>query len=99
MLCWVLVFVGTAIVASLRGLGGLASTAAGIAEVLFFVFLIAFVVALVMGSVRHRPAARDPIADPGDAAEAPAASDSPIGGRPPRVAPDDRGRARPRHDA
>ena len=97
MLWWVFVFLGIAIIASLRGLGGMASTAAGIAEVLFFVFLIAFVVALVMGSVRHRPQAHNPAGDPEDAPEAPAVADRPIGGRRPRAASDDR--ARPRHAA
>src|SRR5437660_10993580 len=92
MLYWVFVFLVTAIIASLRGFGGMASTAAGIAEILFFVFLIAFVVALVMGSVRHRPHARDPE----DASEAPAAADSPIAGRARVAAADDRGRAPPR---
>ena len=94
MLWWVFVFLGIAIIASLRGLGGMASTAAGIAEVLFFVFLIAFVVALVMGSVRHRPPARDPDGDPDDAPEAPGAADRPIGRRPPHAASDDRARRR-----
>ena len=99
MLWWVFVFLGIAIIASLRGLGGMASTAAGIAEVLFFVFLIAFVVALVMGSVRHRPPARDPDGDPEDAAGAHAVGDSPIAGRKPGATLDDRNRDRPRHAA
>jgi uncharacterized membrane protein YtjA (UPF0391 family) len=97
MLCWVFVFLGTAIIASLRGLGGLASTAAGIAEILFFVFLIAFVVALVMGSARHRPHARDPVGDPEEGSEG--AADSPLIRRTPPVTPDGRGRAGPRHAA
>ena len=94
MLWWVFVFLGIAIIASLRGLGGMASTAAGIAEVLFFVFLIAFVVALVMGSVRHRPHARDPDDDPEDTPEAPGAADRPGTRRPRRAASDDRARRR-----
>src|SRR5207244_13165419 len=84
MLCWVLVFLGTAIIASLRDLGGLASTAAGIAEMLFFVFLIVFLVALVMGSARHRPTGRAPAGDPEDAAGAHAVGERPLAGaRPP----------------
>jgi uncharacterized membrane protein YtjA (UPF0391 family) len=43
------------VVAGLLGFGGVASTAAGIAQVLFFIFLIVFVVALVMGLVSRRP--------------------------------------------
>ena len=103
MLCWVFVFLATAIIASLRGLGGLASTAAGIAQLLFFVFLVVFLVALVMGSIRHRPAGRAATGDPADAPEDAAwdhaIADSPIAGRKPRPAPDDRGRNRPRHAA
>ena len=71
MLWWVFVFLGIAIIASLRDLGGLASTAAGIAQVLFFVFLIVFLVALVMGSVRHRRPAGDLTGDREDAAIGP----------------------------
>jgi uncharacterized membrane protein YtjA (UPF0391 family) len=37
------------------GFGGVASTAAGIAQVLFFIFVIVFLVALVMGLVSRRP--------------------------------------------
>jgi len=99
MLCWVLVFLGTAIIASLRDLGGLASTAAGIAEMLFFVFLIVFLAALVMGSARHRPAGRAPAGDPEDAAGAHAVGDSPIAGRKPGATLVDRNRDRPRHAA
>jgi uncharacterized membrane protein YtjA (UPF0391 family) len=100
MLCWVLVFLGTAFVATLR-LGGIASTAAGIAQVLFFVFLVAFLVALVMGSVRHRPLVRtgDPEDMPEDEMAAPAAADRRFIGRMPRAAPEHRGRARPRRAA
>jgi uncharacterized membrane protein YtjA (UPF0391 family) len=97
MLCWVLIFLATAIVASLRGLGGMASAAAGIAETLFFVFLIAFVVALVMGSVGHRPYARDQAGDPDDGPEP--APDSRSIRRARLAASDDRGRAGPRHAA
>src|SRR5260370_23627422 len=55
MLYWAFVFLVTALVAGLLGFGGVASTAAGIAQVLFFIFLIVFVVALVMGLVSRRP--------------------------------------------
>jgi uncharacterized membrane protein YtjA (UPF0391 family) len=100
MLCWVLVFLGTAFVAALR-LGGIASTAAGIAQVLFFVFLVAFLVALVMGLVRHRPPIRtgDPEEAPEGEMAAPAAADRRFIARIPRAAPDGRGGARPRRAA
>jgi uncharacterized membrane protein YtjA (UPF0391 family) len=97
MLCWALVILGTAFVATLR-LGGIASTAAGIAQVLFFVFFVAFLVAVVTGSVRHRPPARtdDPEDMPEDETAATAAADRRFIGRTPRAAPDDR---RPRRAA
>src|SRR6266581_3248812 len=96
MLWWVFVFLGMAIIASLRGLGGLASTAAGIAQVLFFVFLIVFLVALVMGSVRHRRSADLPNGDPEDGAEAPASASI---RRQSLAGPKNRGRAKPRRAA
>ena len=99
MLCWVFIFLGTGIIASLRGLGGLASTAAGIAQILFFVFLVVFLVALVMGSARHRPAGRALAGDPEDPAGAHVVGDSPIAGRKPGATLDDRNRDRPRHAA
>ncbi|HLV30987.1 MAG TPA: DUF1328 family protein [Chitinispirillaceae bacterium] len=39
MLYWILVFAVLAIIAAVMGFGGLASTFAGIAQVLFFIFL------------------------------------------------------------
>jgi uncharacterized membrane protein YtjA (UPF0391 family) len=48
MLHWTLVFLVIAIVAALFGFGAIASSAAGIAQILFFVFLILWVVSLVM---------------------------------------------------
>src|SRR5258705_7175684 len=49
MLSWAIGFFIVAILAAIFGFTGLAGTAAGIAKVLFFLFLIAFVVSLVMG--------------------------------------------------
>ena len=40
MLYWAFVFLVIALVAGLLGFGGIASTAAGIAQVLFFIFLV-----------------------------------------------------------
>jgi len=94
MLYWVFIFLGTGIIASLRGLGGLAATAAGIAEILFFVFLIVFLLTLVMG--RHRRPASDPNGDSEDTAEAPASTSI---RRPSLARREDRGRANPRRAA
>jgi uncharacterized membrane protein YtjA (UPF0391 family) len=49
MLYWAAVFFIIALVAALFGFGGLAASAVGIAKILFFVFLILAVVALVFG--------------------------------------------------
>src|SRR2546421_12081984 len=54
MLYWALVFLVIALVAGLLGFGGIASAASGIAQVLFFVFVVVFVVALFMGLMSRR---------------------------------------------
>jgi len=54
MLSWAIGFFIVAIIAAIFGFGGIASSAAGIAKVLFFLFLIAFVVSLIMGLMRGR---------------------------------------------
>jgi uncharacterized membrane protein YtjA (UPF0391 family) len=54
MLSWAIGFFIVAIIAAVFGFGGIASGAAGIAKILFFLFLIAFVVSLVMGLMRGR---------------------------------------------
>ena len=48
MLSWAIGFFIVAIIAALFGFGGLAASAAGIAKVLFYLFLIGFVVSLVL---------------------------------------------------
>ena len=48
MLYWALVFLVVAIVAGLLGFGAIAFAAAGIAKLLFFLFLILFLVSLVV---------------------------------------------------
>ncbi len=48
MLYYALVFFVIAILAALFGFGGVAVASAGIAKILFFLFLIAFLVSLVM---------------------------------------------------
>ena len=49
MLRWSLGFLLLALVAALFGFGGIATAAAGIAEILFFIFIALFVVALLVG--------------------------------------------------
>jgi uncharacterized membrane protein YtjA (UPF0391 family) len=49
MLYWALVFFVVALVAALFGFGGIAVASAGIAKILFFLFLVVFLVTLVMG--------------------------------------------------
>jgi uncharacterized membrane protein YtjA (UPF0391 family) len=56
MLYWALVFFIVAIVAAVFGFGGIAAGASQIAQVLFFIFLVLFVVSLVAGGMR-RPVA------------------------------------------
>jgi uncharacterized membrane protein YtjA (UPF0391 family) len=53
MLYWAAVFFIIALIAAVLGFGGIAAGATGIAKILFFVFLIAFVVSLLMGVFRR----------------------------------------------
>jgi uncharacterized membrane protein YtjA (UPF0391 family) len=52
MLSWAITFLVIAIMAAVLGFGGIIGTAAGIAKVLFFVFLALFVVSLFFGRGR-----------------------------------------------
>jgi uncharacterized membrane protein YtjA (UPF0391 family) len=54
MLYWAFVFLVIALVAALLGFGAIASASVGIAQILFILFLILFVVALVAGLGRRR---------------------------------------------
>jgi uncharacterized membrane protein YtjA (UPF0391 family) len=54
MLGWALTFLIIALIAGVLGFGVVAGTAASIAKILFFVFLVLFVIGLVMG--RRGPA-------------------------------------------
>jgi uncharacterized membrane protein YtjA (UPF0391 family) len=54
MLYWALMFLIVALVAAIFGFGGIASTATGIAQVLFVVALIMFVVSLLAGFMRRK---------------------------------------------
>ncbi|MGA2719298.1 MAG: DUF1328 family protein [Candidatus Acidiferrales bacterium] len=53
MLRWALAFFVIAIIAAVFGFGGIALAAAGIAKLLFFIFLVLFLVALLGGLVRR----------------------------------------------
>jgi uncharacterized membrane protein YtjA (UPF0391 family) len=53
MLRWALAFFVIALLAAFLGFGGIAFAAAGIAKLLFYVFLILFLVALLGGVLRR----------------------------------------------
>jgi uncharacterized membrane protein YtjA (UPF0391 family) len=53
MLNWALAFLLIAILAAVFGFTGVAVASAGIAKILFFVFLVVFLVTLVMGIARR----------------------------------------------
>ena len=55
MLYWALVFFIVALIAAVFGFGGISVAAAGIAKILFFIFLILLVVSLVAGGLRRGP--------------------------------------------
>jgi len=48
MLYWTLMFLIVALIAGALGFGGIASASAGIARILFFLFLVGFVVTLLL---------------------------------------------------
>lgn len=52
MLGWSLTFLVIALFAAVLGFGGVAGAAAGIAKILFFVFLVLFAVSLISRAVR-----------------------------------------------
>ncbi len=54
MLYWAAVFFIVAILAAAFGFGGIAAGAAGIAKILFFIFVVLFVVSLLAGLLRGR---------------------------------------------
>ncbi|HUG63520.1 MAG TPA: DUF1328 domain-containing protein [Methylomirabilota bacterium] len=53
MLYYAIIFFIIAIVAALFGFGGIASASAGIAQILFFIFLVLFVGSLIMYVLRR----------------------------------------------
>lgn len=54
MLRWALIFLVISLVAALFGFTGIAVTAAGIAKILFFIFLVITLIFLVMGLAAGR---------------------------------------------
>ncbi len=53
MLSWALTFLVIALIAAALGFGGLAGPAATIAQVLFFLFVVMFIVSLIFGGTRR----------------------------------------------
>ena len=49
MLKWALIFAVVALIAGALGFGGIAGAAAGIAKLLFFVFVVGFLIFLALG--------------------------------------------------
>ena len=49
MLGWAVVFLIIVLVAAIFGFGGIAAASAGIAKLLFFIFLVLFVISLIFG--------------------------------------------------
>jgi uncharacterized membrane protein YtjA (UPF0391 family) len=52
MLSWALTFLVIALIAAVLGFGGIAGTASYIAQVLFFVFLVLFIISLIVPRLR-----------------------------------------------
>ncbi|MBY6084073.1 MULTISPECIES: DUF1328 domain-containing protein [Ruegeria] len=52
MLSWALIFFALAIVAGIFGFGGIASASAGIAQILFVIFLVLFIGSLILRLIR-----------------------------------------------
>ena len=53
MLYWTLMFLVIALVAAVFGFGGIASTATGMAQILFVIALVLFIVSLFAGFLRR----------------------------------------------
>jgi uncharacterized membrane protein YtjA (UPF0391 family) len=56
MLRWALIFLVIALIAAALGFTGIYAAAAGIAKILFYIFVILFVVSLIMHLARGRGA-------------------------------------------
>jgi uncharacterized membrane protein YtjA (UPF0391 family) len=55
MLGWAVTFLIIALIAAVFGFTGVYVAVAGIAKILFFVFLVLFIISLVTGSMSRRP--------------------------------------------
>lgn len=53
MLRWTIIFLVVAIIAAIFGFGGIAESAAGIAKVLFFIFIVLFLISLIFGGIKR----------------------------------------------
>jgi uncharacterized membrane protein YtjA (UPF0391 family) len=54
MLGWAVTILVIELIAAVFGFAGIACAAAGIAQILFYIFLVIFLISLVMGLVRGR---------------------------------------------
>jgi uncharacterized membrane protein YtjA (UPF0391 family) len=54
MLTWALTFLVIALIAGVLGFGGVMTASAGIAKVLFFIFVVLFLISMVANAVRGR---------------------------------------------
>ena len=52
MLGWALTFLVVALIAAILGFGGIAGASAGIAQILFFVFIVLFAISLLVRTLR-----------------------------------------------
>lgn len=57
MLSWAITFLVIALIAGVLGFGGIMSTSAGIAKILFVIFLVLFIVSMIANAMRGRPVA------------------------------------------
>jgi uncharacterized membrane protein YtjA (UPF0391 family) len=54
MLYWALMFLVIALIAAVFGFGGIASTATGMAQILFVIALVLFIISLFAGFMRRK---------------------------------------------
>ena len=56
MLGWVVTFLIVGLIAAILGFGGIAGASFGIAKLLFFIFIVLFLIAIVFGTIGGRRA-------------------------------------------